>query len=185
MASHKHGLPVLVDDVIVNPGGNNHVKHDPGQDVFEERPVEDGKLAEPPDCDSPDRRCNLTNAAITSTTLLVDDIRIRRCCQRCTRVLQSHLKQLRRERSQNYLEQHAVVFRASVIWSIWSPWKVLHRLMRTCISNYCYLKCYLIGVPVFPNPLNLTVVIRKVSLSRQNTNVLSMKGAPKNRSDFL
>ena len=99
MASHKHGLPVLVDDVIVNPGGNNHVKHDPGQDVFEERPVEDGKLAEPPDCDSPDRRCNLTDAAITSTTLLVDDIRIRRCCQRCTRVLQSHLKQLRRERS--------------------------------------------------------------------------------------
>ena len=56
--------------------------------------------------------------------------------------------------------------------------------MRTCISNYCYLKCYLIGVPVFPNPFNLTVVIRKVSLSRQNTNVLSMKGAPKNRSDF-
>ena len=99
VASHKHGLPVLVDDVIVNPGGNNHVKHDPGQDVFEERPVEDGKLAEPPDCHSPDRRCNLTNAAITSTTLLVDDIRIRRCCQRCTRVLQSHLKQLRRERS--------------------------------------------------------------------------------------
>ena len=63
------------------------------------RPVEDGKLAEPPDCDSPDRRCNLTDAAITSTTLLVDDIRIRRCRQRCTRVLQSHLKQLRRERS--------------------------------------------------------------------------------------
>ena len=27
VASNKHWLPVLIDDVIVNPGGNSHVKH--------------------------------------------------------------------------------------------------------------------------------------------------------------
>ena len=78
----------------------------------------------------------------------------------------------------NDLEQHAVVLRASIIWSIRSPWLVLHRLRHwqrdmklnasltfACSVFLLLLLTHLISVPVFPNTLNLDVVIPKKYLS--------------------
>ena len=78
----------------------------------------------------------------------------------------------------NDLEQHAVVLRASIIWAIRSPWLVLHRLRHwqrdmklnasltfVCSVFILLLLTHLISVPVFPNTLNLDVVIPKKYLS--------------------
>ena len=69
VAPNKHWLTVFVYNVVVNPGGNDHVKHwdDPVVDGQMERsfkeykgPIEDGKFAQSSNRNSSDRCSNFT-----------------------------------------------------------------------------------------------------------------------------
>ena len=86
------------------------------------------------------------------------------------------------EMGRNDLEQHAVVFRASIIWPIWSPWLILHRLGNCwqqlllawltgtvlLIFFMCFCFTHLICVPVLPNSFHLTVVVSNKYLSKDS-----------------
>ena len=69
MASDKHWLPLLVDDVIVNPADKRTIWTTGTRCVYmiwRKSPVKHRELTEASNSDSPDGRCNFTKTAIAS-----------------------------------------------------------------------------------------------------------------------